>query len=525
VSKRRRHAESDAEPRGQVRAEPRAAEVPAGEKRPKSAARNLVETVVVVGALVLFLRGCLVEAFKIPSSSMEPFLLGNPYHGDRVLCWKPSLRLGAPERWSVVVFVKHADPFERMRGETSDRNFIKRVIALPGESLVISGGDVYIEGPESAGHRIARKPPGVQEEVWHTVYEDDLAGGRPGPPSWELEPGLVRDLERGAIMGRAEGRAFARFARNHYDDDSGLVTNLYVRRTRLRVNCPRCGAEFRASFSTSSTRARCPRPSCGGELDALRDLAPARPVGSSPAEQDRPGAGPPSIGRYPATREEEVPVADIRVSFDVRPTRAAGWVLAELGFDDEKWLARVPLAGGEARVAGSRGVEAAGTVRPFPAGAAVRLSFAHVDQTLVLCVGGREIVRAEYEVPWRERAGRPRANTVRIGLEAAELSIEKPRIERDLHYLAQGHAQFVEFYEAGSGFSEIPRRARAGAMPGSGDADAVRTVKLGEGQFFFMGDNSPSSYDSRMWGPVGGKDLVGRAFFLFWPPHRMGLVR
>ncbi len=56
-----------------------------------------------------------------------------------------------------------------------------------------------------------------------------------------------------------------------------------------------------------------------------------------------------------------------------------------------------------------------------------------------------------------------------------------------------------------------------------GSAPAVRTrERLGDDEYFFMGDNSPSSYDSRMWGTVAKEDMVGRAFFAFWPPHHVG---
>ena len=42
--------------------------------------------------------------------------------------------------------------------------------------------------------------------------------------------------------------------------------------------------------------------------------------------------------------------------------------------------------------------------------------------------------------------------------------------------------------------------------------------------YFAMGDNRPNSYDSRMWGWVPKKDLIGRAVFTFWPLDRMQLL-
>lgn len=41
------------------------------------------------------------------------------------------------------------------------------------------------------------------------------------------------------------------------------------------------------------------------------------------------------------------------------------------------------------------------------------------------------------------------------------------------------------------------------------------------GQYFFMGDNRASSCDSREWGTVARKDLIGEVFAVYWPPNRI----
>jgi signal peptidase I len=43
-----------------------------------------------------------------------------------------------------------------------------------------------------------------------------------------------------------------------------------------------------------------------------------------------------------------------------------------------------------------------------------------------------------------------------------------------------------------------------------------------EGKYFFMGDNRGSSCDSREWGAVPRKNIVGEVFFVYWPPMRIG---
>lgn len=81
-----------------------------------------------------------------------------PKAGDRVLVHKwpyafPGLR---PQRWEVVVFRDPANP---------EQHYIKRLVGLPGESVEIVDGDVFIDG------RIARKPPHVQRSLWYVVFD------------------------------------------------------------------------------------------------------------------------------------------------------------------------------------------------------------------------------------------------------------------------------------------------------------------------------------------------------------------
>ena len=105
----------------------------------RSARRTVLEWgVVLVGALALALivRAFFFQAFYIPSPSMEPTL----FSGDRILVNKVSYRLHDVNRGDLVVF--HPRPESGVGAD----DLIKRVIALPGETVTTDGGRVLIDG-------------------------------------------------------------------------------------------------------------------------------------------------------------------------------------------------------------------------------------------------------------------------------------------------------------------------------------------------------------------------------------------
>ncbi|PYS67287.1 MAG: signal peptidase I [Acidobacteria bacterium] len=103
------------------------------------------------------------------------------------------------------------------------------------------------------------------------------------------------------------------------------------------------------------------------------------------------------------------------------------------------------------------------------------------------------------------------------GLPSDMLRIEPPKLYVN-GKLVDGYG-FQRVMEAKNGYR--------GYGPGhSALADPTKTLQVPAHTYFAMGDNSYNSYDSRYWGPVPERNLVGRGLFVYWPfiPH-WGLIR
>lgn len=50
-------------------------------------------------------------------------------------------------------------------------------------------------------------------------------------------------------------------------------------------------------------------------------------------------------------------------------------------------------------------------------------------------------------------------------------------------------------------------------------------ITVPEGKYFFLGDNTDNSQDSRFWGYASREDVMGRAVFIWWPPKRISVVK
>ena len=66
------------------------------------------------------------------------------------------------------------------------------------------------------------------------------------------------------------------------------------------------------------------------------------------------------------------------------------------------------------------------------------------------------------------------------------------------------------------------RTPQAQPCGGGADCDFPHTITVPRGDYFMMGDNRGDSDDSRFWGPVPQRWIIGDAFATYWPPDRIG---
>jgi signal peptidase I len=203
--------------------------------------RDLVESVYVAIVLAFVLRAFMIEAFVIPTGSMATSIYGEhfvltcpacdyeyaygrtgessegrvsgqnlytptaavcpncgygytnddpakpPRGGDRVMVLKYLYDFGSAQPWDVVVF---------KNPQTNREKYIKRLIGLPGETIEIVNGDIFVTSPGESQPHIRRKPLSVQEALWQVMYDNDYppdpelfasadGGGTPPWPGWQ----------------------------------------------------------------------------------------------------------------------------------------------------------------------------------------------------------------------------------------------------------------------------------------------------------------------------------------------------
>lgn len=446
-----------------------------------------VESLIVAFILAFVFRAYVVEAFVIPTGSMAPRLNGKhiectcancgyPYRvgigksglgavawecplcghtrvtqreaggfvGDRILVLKYYYDFFPPERWDVIVF--------KFPGDTTE-NYIKRLVGLPGETVEVRDGDVYINSA------IARKPDRAQSALWMPVGDTDYWDWKNGP-HWQPESGGDRSWQHGRmpVTFRPDGDQMSYLVYHHFGP--------------------------------------------GGQEVPIRDFY---------AYDD------PLVGEGRGDNRQIV--TDIRLVADLEVTGAPGEGTVELVLgacgDTFRFILPVEGSGQTARILHNDEVIAKGDTAPLPVGRKVAIEVANVDQKLVFKVDGRRVIcqpgsdgfdefgDVVYDVPagarqrWLASHKAEDAAAVKIGIAGTEATLHRLRVGRDIHY------------------TKIPPPTRS---PGFGIEGLP--YELHDDEFFVLGDNSPQSQDSRWWEDspvVPRRNLVGKAFFVYWP--------
>ena len=116
----------------------------------KSFFREFITTLI-LAAVIFVVAQATIQTFVVVGTSMQPTL----QDGQRLLVNKVVYLFGEPQRGEVVVF----QPPDRQRGD-----FIKRIIALPGDTVEIKTGDVFVNGSKLDEPYIKSPPDYTLEE-------------------------------------------------------------------------------------------------------------------------------------------------------------------------------------------------------------------------------------------------------------------------------------------------------------------------------------------------------------------------
>jgi signal peptidase I len=159
--------------------------------------------------MALLLKYFVVEAYKIPTGSMQPTLIGDERAGikDRILVDKLTYLVRDPRRWEVAVF---RYPLDR------SKSFVKRIVGIGPEDFRIDLGDLW-HRRDGGEWQILRRPRSVQRAHWKRLDRQE-----PAKSSWvarELDPQGRWTCTGRSIEARGRGSAAFRGAQGAIVDE------------------------------------------------------------------------------------------------------------------------------------------------------------------------------------------------------------------------------------------------------------------------------------------------------------------
>ena len=378
--------------------------------------------------------------------------------GDRVLTIKYLPWVFEPHRWDVPVFRNPPDPV----GESM--NYIKRLVGMPNEGLVLADGDVFT-GPLGApgdAMRIQRKPEMVQRAVWQPVWRSDW-----GP----VDPRRMEQALRKPWPGPALKPAAAERSR-WKTDDAHAWTCSGDGETRLEF-------DLRAWPLTD-----------WNAYNAWRRV-PEFPISDVRMRGAFEAA---SASKFSVSME--IVTRGLRIEAGVRPVSGALEAFAMVQ----------PVDGGAPTASKAQSLGPAGG-----SGSVLALDVWHVDQKIWVFVGGALTIELPYELDKDGTSPLERLQSVGIepGRYAQDPVSTKPKGPESLAWKFSGSALVARdlridrdlYYQPGMLLPGNQVVSNGPLVMGRAFAcDPEHPAQLGADDFLLLGDNSPASRDGRFWG-------------------------
>lgn len=464
--------------------------------------------------------------------------------GDRILVNKFPYEFGDPERFDVVVFKYPEEP---------KTNYIKRLVGLPGETIKIDWGNLYARKSDTEEFQILRKSPEKQKKLQIPVFDNDKPAQQLLDAGWPERWASVANVdEKWSVIKNgwsedAKNRSFQFSATTDPSDDWQWL--------RYRHIVP-YAEDWRRVMSGERVDNPPPPPQLITDFSSYNS-------GISLGEAQRNTPTGDLFPQPPADTWGVHWVGDLTLNCEVKLLQPQGELLLELVEGDRWYRCRIDLTTGTAAL---EYVDTSFNLDPVPLKGATdantplnkagsyEVEFANVDDRLLLWIDGDLIDFGEEGgiVPPITLSQRKPTNRdlapVGIAARDASLTISHLNVSRDVYYLScskdnlgNGSQAQVDF-RAPTSLSELrsflanPETAFSGKGYSQGYIDMrSNEFKLGEDEFFVLGDNSARSKDSRLWdngripNRIGDNDqskhnhavprdlLIGKAFFIYWP--------
>jgi signal peptidase I len=445
--------------------------------------------------------------------------------GDRVLVSKCAYDNGVtgPHRFDVVVFKYPVTPVKN----GTPTNYIKRLLGLPGELLAIFFGRVYRWNPPEGAPTPFVDPEVSANDLWKTasMHKNDPATQKTFFETGEFD--IVRKPPSVLMAMR----------RLVYDND--------YQATDLKGKLDRWNPAPNSGWKADKAIGFVHDGKTGDPTDWLRYQHLARPDGPvAGGGKEKPKLITDSMA-YNNFNGQLVTnpnwVGDLMIEADVEIVEPKGEFLFELNKGIFKYQARWDLATGQCNLksidinGNEKDLGSAETSVKSPG--SYMLRFANIDARLTVWVDralpfgeGKEYqppeVRAKHEkdLPSEiiEARRGPQANDLKpasVGSKGAHLKISHVRLWRDTYYTTTPEPGEWDYQ---------PHRVESWSDPAQWDAirrPHALTMYVQPGHYLCMGDNSQASSDSRSWGVVPERLMLGRALVVYFPLDRVGLIR